>query len=201
MREIAARVPIFVWYLASYLSALFLASVDPDPRLLLPILPILLVLAAYGVHEIVVRRFQAPALSLGAGLAFAAYLLALQASGRYTPDEQMATCRECREMFAYVREHSAPQSVIVFNKPRAMALFGERRSWTASYRYTRDQLVQQMARRHSDFVVVGVPGSEFARRFPTPAAVQERTRESDAVVVFHNNSFIVVRLGAARPAS
>lgn len=201
VREMAARVPFFIWYVASYLSALFVASVSADSRLLEPVLPILIVLAVYGVHEIAIKRARARLILIGAVLAAATYLLALDASGRFTPGIQMVNCTECVEMFGYIRDHSAPESVIVFSKPRAMALFGGRRSWIASGRYSRDELVQRMGRLHADFIVSGVPGGEFARRFPDGPAVRARIQEPDAQVVFRNSAFVVVRVGASRPGS
>ena len=201
LRSMAAKVPVILWYLGLYLMALIVASVTPESRLLVPLLPIVFTLAAYGVNQIAIRFRHARPLLLGAAMAFAAYLLALQASGRYTPPEQKATCKECQEMFAYVRQHSAPGTVVMFYKPRAMALLGDRPSWAPSYRYSPEQLEQRMARPHTDLVVDGVPGSEFARRFPAGAALSARIHGPDAVILFRNSEFLVVRLGAPRQGS
>ncbi len=195
LRALAARVPLPLWYLGAYLAALFFASVFSDSRLLLPLLPIVLPLAVLGVRGIATRlALPRGVLAAGALLAMA-YLAALHTIGR---PEQMATCADCREMFAFVRARTDRDSVIVFSKPRAMALLADRRSWTPSWRYDVDELDARLSRLGARFVVEGLPGTEFWQRFPPSAALHARLRRSDAEVVFRNASFIVYRLGVTR---
>lgn len=194
LRGIAARVPLIVWYLATYLGGLLVASIPPEGRLLIPQLPIVLALSVQGVSSLAGRLSLSRRWSLAAGIVVGAYLLALHGSGRFLPVDGMATCPECREMFASVRQHTAPDEVIVFNKPRAMALLAGRKSWRPWDRYTADQLDQQLKRLRASVVVVGAPGSEFAKRFPAAPSLEARIREPGATVVFRNASFVVLRL-------
>ena len=195
LRARAARVPLFLWYFAAYLCALFLASVVSDPRLLIPLLPLAFPLAAFGVHEVGLRIRHGRAFALAAAVLLAGYLVALQATGRFIPVDAMATCGDCREMYAHVRAHTETDSVIVFSKPRALALFTGRRAWAAAMGYSPAQLDQRLERLGARYVIEAVPGTDFSLRYPIPPALKARIARPDALAVFRNDSFVVYRLG------
>lgn len=194
VRAVAARVPVVLWFLAAYLLALHLVSIPNNSRYLLPVMPIVIALAAKGFRVIVDHLPRPRRWLLTAGIALAAYMPALYM--RPLPSGEGAKCAECLQMFDYVREHSSPGSVIVFMRPRAMALLGGRASWVPSAKYTLDELKEHLARLEAHIVVMATPGSDFARRFPASASLTARIREPDAQVVYRNGMFEVIRLDA-----
>lgn len=195
-RAHAARVPLAVWYLGAYASALALASVQSSSRLVLPLLPIVAPFAAYGVQQGFERwGGRARFVPAAAGGLVALYCVALLASGRLTPPEQMATCADCQAMFAFVKANSGPGDVVVFTKPRAMALFAGRRSWAPAAHYSPENLDRRLGQVGATLVVEPLPATEFAMRFPSSPAVVKRIRRPDAVEIYRNATFVVVRLG------
>ena len=194
-------VPVTVWYVGAYLSALFLASVRPDHRLLGPLLPIVIPLAVLGVRSIVARLPHARILQASLGAAVLTYLIALDLSGWRALRGQMATCGGCLEMFAFIREGTPPGSVVVFPKPRAMALLGDRRSWAPFPRYTPEQFERRMRGFGADFIVSGAPGAEFGARYPLAPPVRAWMNAPGATTVFRNSEFVVVRLPPLPPRS
>src|SRR5262249_32475350 len=123
LRERAAQVPLSLWYVGAYLSALLLLSgVGQDARYLLPVLPILIALAAAGLSH----RWH---YAIPAAAAIALYYAALLKTEHTWQPDQIATCGPCMEMYAFVQTHTSPDAVVAFVRPRAMALFSGRSSW------------------------------------------------------------------------
>ena len=198
MRSYAARVPLIVWYLAAYVLALHLATVGPSSRLLLPILPIVIALAVAGAQLIATHLPHRRRYILPTTLVLAVYYAALFV--RYSPNDEAATCEECMEMFAYVRTQTASDAVIVFAKPRAMALLGGRTSWRPAQHYSPDELTHKLEKIGASVAVVGTPGSNFAEKYPAVPSVAERIRDSGAEPLFRNSMFEVVRLAPIQGA-
>ena len=198
VRSLAARIPLILWYLAAYVLALHLATIGPSSRLLLPILPIVIALALAGAHLIATHLPHRQRYILPAALVLTVYYAALFV--RNTPNDEAATCEACMEMFVYVRTQTAPDTVIVFAKPRAMALLGGRASWRPAQRYTSDELTHKLGKMGANVVVVGTPGSNFAEKYPAVPSVTERIRDSGAEILFRNSMFEVVRIAPIRGA-
>jgi hypothetical protein len=93
----------------------------------MPIVPILLLYAYQGGSEILGRvglseRLAAMAL---VGVFGVIYSVAFLRAGE--PEIAVGpAAKESTEMFAYVREHTPSDAVLVFRKPRVLALLGER---------------------------------------------------------------------------
>jgi hypothetical protein len=199
LRAWAAMVPVYFWYACAYMSALFLASVEPDHRLLTPMLPIGIPLAVHGVRSLVSRLPHSRPVLGSMAIAALVYVVALNFTGRGNPHGQMATCAGCMEMFDFMRSQTPPGAVVVFPKPRAMALLGGRRSWAPAPRYTSGQLERRVRRFGADFIVEGAPGSEFGARYPLPPPVRAWMHGPGATTVFRNREFVVVRPPALGP--
>ena len=195
VRTLAARVPLILWYLAAYLLALLVAAIEPNSRYLLPILPIVIALAAEGAFSIAKRFRLTKRIMLYVAVGLAIYWAALYL--RKSNDDQ-ATCDACLEMFSYVRTNTTPDSVIVFAKPRAMALLGGRASWRPSAKYTTDEFTRKLEKVGASIAVVGTPGSNFAVEYPATAALAQRIQDPGAERLFRNSMFEVIRLGAPR---
>ncbi|MFC7516875.1 hypothetical protein ACFQUU_17855 [Herbaspirillum sp. GCM10030257] len=204
VRAIAARVPLVLWYLAFYLGALWVAAIVPDARYLLPVMPIIIGFAVAGA-AFVFRRFSASrSITLAAVVLLAAYCAALhfRASNIDFRESsvEVATCGPCLEMFTFVRTTTPSTSVVMFVKPRAMALLGERPSWRPANRYTLEELQRNMRERRIDIVVTGAPGSKFSELFPPSEAQAQLIRGSTTQLLFRNSMFDVIQFNPVEAA-
>jgi len=123
------RITIFEVFPVFYVVVLLIWPANQGLRFLLPLLPLLLFYALYGLD----RSSQLPENVSGA--AIVALTLALGASylGAYgnTDDAELTTGIhevEAQQLFAFVRENTEDDDVVVFRKPRALSLFTGRRS-------------------------------------------------------------------------
>lgn len=163
-------------------------------RYLFPIVPYYLYLVVAGLAAVRVERAFWARLQRHAGwlprlaiVGLAAYFLLASAGygyrnvslgraveGPYSPDGAA--------MLAYVREHTAPDDVVAFGKPRAMLLYGGRRSFATD---EPDML------SHADYAVVFRQSCQCWQSEPLPGT---------ADVVYENAGFLVYRMRAPRAA-
>jgi hypothetical protein len=118
------------FYLLGYLAVLLAWNSEIGLRGLLPILPLYLF---YGAREWI-RLFEAarlPVRIIAVGAVVG--LVALSYAGEITherslPADPNVADASAQEMFAFVRQHTSPDDVLVFAKPRTLSLFTERRA-------------------------------------------------------------------------
>lgn len=192
LRMAVSRVPIVTWYLCFYTLALLLVPIEPSARYILPILPIVIFMSVAKVSLLIPASDRRNWYILALIAAPSAYYVQLNL--RPAEHDSSATCSECAQMFDFVRSNTAPSEVIVFSKPRAMALYTERRSWRASDHYTADQLKERLHAVGATVVVLGRSDSDFARKYPVNQALSQEIHEVGASVIFQNAMFQVVRL-------
>lgn len=197
VRAIAARVPLVLWYLVFYVGALWMATIPSNSRYLVPVMPIIVGFSISGA-AFILHRFAVPRWITSATVA----LLSIYCVGLHfrESDVELATCGPCMEMFTFVRATTPPTSVVMFDKPRAMALLGGRPSWRPADYYTSDELQRNLKKRRVDTVVVGAPGSKFAELYPPSAAEVQLIRGPRTQLLFRNSMFDVVRLNSAEAA-
>lgn len=126
VRRGAAAREVFVLF---YLGVVLLWPSYQGFRFLGPVAPLWLFYAMKGLGHPWLAGWARLRLALAAGLgAAAAATYAAQFTVRqYGPLPEGVTRAESVELFDYVRAHTRPDDVIVFVKPRAMALFTQRR--------------------------------------------------------------------------
>lgn len=180
-----------IWYLLAYLGVLALVSISPDSRYFIPILPIVLALAASGVAHLA-RRSAHPRRAIAACAAvLAVYYAGLFVHARELRDDELATCAACRDMYAFVRSSTPPGSVIAFAKPRALALFADRPGWIWNPDYD-ERVFRAKLRERASYLVTVAPGTLLRERYP--AYVDERFERDIGTTVFSNAMFTVVEL-------
>ncbi len=162
------------FYVAGYLGVLLLMQFS-EYRYLLPVLPFLL---AYGLYGAGLARavpngpaavpWQRGTLILMLAL-FVAYGVSYRTLARQEPDGRIDTNGpEARNLYAFIRTNTPENSLIAFGKPRALALFTDRRS-TLRSGSSLDADLEDYLLRHVDYVlvVVGQPPPLFRPPDPT----------------------------------
>lgn len=177
------------FYLAGYLAILFVWSAEIGLRGLLPILPMYF---AYGLQEF--GRF---AESLGRSvLAISLSLLMLFAgvtyAGEYTnasrqPREPNVQDATAQELFSFLRTHTQPAEVLIFPKPRSLALFTNRRVASLAPEELPEDSYQFMKSVNADIIV--------APRWSPPSweSFLEH-RKVNTLELFHNSDYQVFRV-------
>jgi uncharacterized membrane protein len=194
-RGIGARELFIPLYLA---LLLFWPMGGATPRYLLPLLPLVFIYLGQGTHclaERVGARWGKVATVGLAATVLAAYV------GFYTrvefgPLRHGVERPEAQALFEYVREKTPADAVLVFSKPRALALFTGRRASLARTPASDQELWRYLRDIYATHFVVGrpFPGSdEFLQTFADRNAEQ-------FLEVFRNRDFTVYRIVESGPA-
>ena len=128
--QVRQRVTVREVFFVLYLGLILLWPTYGGERLLLPILPLWI---AYALRALGPRWWAArPRWQFAAAIVFLAGAAASYAAcftKLATAPQPEGVCRPAaQELFAFIRQQTAPDAVIAFAKPRAMALFGARRA-------------------------------------------------------------------------
>jgi hypothetical protein len=119
------------WYLLAYLAILIAWGAQIGIRGLMPILPLYLTYTILGIADLwgqmqqrSVRLALAGSIALSIGITYVAALRQppWQASLANVLDPS------AQQMFAFLRERTTPADLLVFSKPRSIALFTDRRA-------------------------------------------------------------------------
>jgi hypothetical protein len=124
-------ITVFETFVGVYAPLVVLWPAFQGERFLIPLLPIF-VLYFYLGAEVLARRAtggRRPVVTALAILVGLAYVTRYAASD-FGPRPDGVLRQEVQEGFEYAKTHTPKDSVIVFRKPRALALFTERRSGT-----------------------------------------------------------------------
>jgi hypothetical protein len=177
------------FYLLAYLAILMAWNTQIGLRGLLPILPLYFF---YGLREWIrffrpMRlpvRVMAVATLVGIGAVSYAGELRYETS---MPAEPNVADAGAAEMFAFVREHTAPEDVIVFPKPRSLALFTGRRVAALSPEQSEAQSVEFLRAIHATVLID-----------PEWSAVRsgDKAKTTGAREVFQTGEYHVYRLNA-----
>lgn len=129
LRRLWTRRSAMEFYLLCYLPILLFWPAEIGLRGLLPILPLYF---AYGLAEFshAIRTFspQARAAAFAGLLVFVSATYAGNLFQRASlPHQPDVTDPAAQELFAFLRNHTAPSAVLIFPKPRTLALFTGRR--------------------------------------------------------------------------
>ena len=108
-------------------------AAEADPRFLMPILPLFFLYVGEGLCRLratSMRRVEAP---VAAGLTLA---VLVSYAGWYTrlevgPVRDGVSTPEAAALFHWIRERTEPEDVFLFQKPRALALYTQRRAGTS----------------------------------------------------------------------
>ncbi len=157
VRRLRKGLTVFEIFVPAYLGVVLIWPAFQGMRFLIPVLPFFLLYAFEGA------AFLLKTLSLkrpvqAAILAGFVIILALS----YQDGLKIAFFQriddigvpETQQMFAYIREETPQDAVIVFYKPRAMRLFTGRRAWVAKIPPLNTPVLEQIRSVNGQFLVV-----------------------------------------------
>jgi len=172
-------------------------------RYLIPILPLFIFWALFGIRVTLSRFGDLPAKKGTAGLTLllVALSLASYSQQEYPTLEEGIARQESKELFAYLRDETASDSVIVFFKPRVSSLYAARRSAPYYGFTTFDRFWQYLNYIEASHIVIEHPrllgpvygtGPDFLNAFVKqyPLAFEQ---------VFVNPDFIIYRARSDAP--
>ena len=129
--KIKDRITVFEVFLVLYLIPLIVLPIEMNVRFLAPVMPLYLVYAFLGIQTIFRgRKRGAVAMLFLLAVIFASYASCF-AGLDYGPIHDGIAKKETQEFFDYVKKETGRDDILVFRKPRALALFTGRRasSW------------------------------------------------------------------------
>jgi hypothetical protein len=178
------------FYLLAYLGILMTWNTEIGLRGLLPILPLYFF---YGLREWV--RFFRPlrlpvrvmAVAALVGIAAVSYAGELRYETSMPAEPNVADAAAA-ETFAFVREHTSPDEVIVFPKPRTLALFTERNVAALSPEQSKSDSLELLQAIHATVLID-----------PDWSAIRlgDEVESAGARKVFHKGEYHVYRLNAS----
>jgi len=183
------------FYLLGYLAILFLWIAEFGLRALLPILPLYV---AYGLGEFAsitrVLRRKTRLLAMAALIALICGTYAGKAwqDSRMSPEPNVDD-PAAQELFAFLRAHTRESDLLVFPKPRALALFTNRRTASLDPGGSPEHSFQFLKSVHADVLVEPVW---------SPPAYQNllASGKVEASEVFHDSQYRVYQLELNRAA-
>jgi len=188
-RKLRSTSPSSEFYLAGYLVILFMWSAEIGLRGLLPILPLYF---AYGLREFgrmaeslgrPIRAISVSLLMLFAGVTYAGEIRNISRQ-LPEPNVQDATARE---LFSFLRAHTQPAEVLIFPKPRSLALFTNRRVASLAPEELPEDSYQFMKSVNADILV--------APRWSPPSWQSLlKNRRDNTLELFRNSDYQVFRI-------
>jgi hypothetical protein len=186
------------FYLLGYLAILFVWNAEIGLRGLLPILPLYF---GYGIEEfgriigplnILTRRIAMTVLLLFCGLTFSAEL-GRESRQQSEPNVHDATARE---LFSFLQTNTKPSEVLIFPKPRSLALFTNR----AVASFAPDEAPEDSA----NFMRT-IQATILVKADPSPPSWYSflESNKSSSTEIFRNSDYQVFRVDweKAAPAS
>ena len=177
------------FYLAGYLLILFAWSAEIGLRGLLPILPLYF---AYGLQEFgriaesLGRPIRMLAVSLLALFTTVTYAGQIRSLSRQLPEPNVQDAT-ARELFSFLRTNTQPGEVLIFSKPRTLALFTSRRVASLAPAELPEDSYQFMKSVNACILVE-------ARWSPPSWGSFLEDRKADTLELFHNSDYRVFRI-------
>jgi 4-amino-4-deoxy-L-arabinose transferase-like glycosyltransferase len=185
-------------FIPLYLALLLLWPVGgATPRYLLPLLPVVFIYLGQGTHTLAERvgaRWGHLA-AVGLAATVLAASVGLYTRVEFGPLRHGVERPEAQALFGYIRENTPADAVIVFSKPRALALFTGRRASPAQTPASDQELWRHLRNINATHFVVGRPFPEsdaFLQAFADRNAEQFRE-------VFRNRLFTAYRIVESGP--
>jgi hypothetical protein len=188
--RIRESITIFELFTAFYIIPLFLLPIPTDVRYLMPIIPLYIFYVFRGLQVVFPRKERAVSLTLMA--VFVTIYVLQYAKLDYGPIHDGITKSEARQFFDYVKRETNENAVLIFRKPRALALFTGRKASIWHQPKDDQELWNYIQQINATYLIVGPrhldpAGQEFFRGF-----VARRVDRLEAT--YENADFQVYRI-------
>ena len=157
VRRLWRRISVPEIYTAGYIAVILLFSGFQGMRYLLPVIPLYLYYAFIGLQllgEQIGRRIVVALLLVIMAGVGSIYLHDYREQDFKTIENGISS-PDAVAMFDYIRKETLPGDLIIFRKPRVMALFTDRQSAIYPARYNPPLLLEFMEVVAADYVVAG----------------------------------------------
>ncbi len=122
-------------------------------RYLIPIIPLYVFYAAWELERNRFFTTQRFSVALGAGVLIFASYVAQYSKMDYGAFREGVADRQATELFDYVKHHTAPTDVFVFRRPRAFALYTNRRTSGCPQEGTDAIMLEYINKIHANYVI------------------------------------------------
>jgi hypothetical protein len=181
-----------VCYLLAYVAILFAWGAQIGIRGLLPILPVYLTYILLGMSDVCARLGNRTKLSFLA-VTVACLLVTYAGSLRLRPwQDSMANVQDApaQELFSFIRAQTSPTDLLVFSKPRSIALFTGRPTTSLGPDESASNSAEFLKRTRAKFLI------QTAWNPPAYGRLLASAPET-LTEVFRNRDFQVFRIGPA----
>jgi hypothetical protein len=166
--RIRERITTFELFPGFYLIPLFLLPVPVDVRYLMPVVPLYLFYVFRGLQGVFPRKERVVFLTLMA--VFVTIYVLQYAKLDYGPINDGITKSEARQFFDYVKRETNENDVLIFRKPRALALITGRKASIWHHPKDDQELWNYIQQINATYLIVGPrhldpTGQEYFRGF------------------------------------
>lgn len=189
--RIKENVTLFEIFPLIYLPVIILWPYAQGIRFLIPVIPLYLVYFIFGLRSVLASLPKA----VGSGFCILVITAILATYGaRYStmdfgPIKEGITKKESQELFRYVREHTRKDAVLIFFKPRALALFTGRMSSSYHKPPQMDELLAYMLNINASYIIISSQDRDYLFRFI-------KTFPNQFQLEFANSDFCLYRINA-----
>jgi hypothetical protein len=169
--RVARRGPnALVTFSAIYTAVLIVWPNFQGVRFLLPLLPVYVFFVIRGTECLMQagQPWMRAAAGVTAALIMAIFYANFYLHAYYGPIKDGAFESSAQAMFATIRQDTSADSVVVFVKPRALALFTDRRSSAYFSPADASELIEYLRGINASYVVVGPMDVEWSNRYIVP---------------------------------
>ena len=179
-------VEIFPWL---YIVPVLVWPAYQGTRFLIPLIPFYLYYGMLGMHRLQFRAETRKRIIVALGAVVALVYAGKYSTMQYGPMADGVATAESVELFQFVKQETPAEAIFVFSRPRALALFTDRRASAPLVADDPCRLWRYVAEIGASYVITGPPASNaeavYLERFVAgyPAAFQ-RVMRNDALAVY-----------------
>jgi len=188
--RVARNISVIEVFMVLYVGTILSWPAGPDARFLIPVVPVWLYYVISATRDIAVRWFRPIGMAAGLIVVFGSSYASGYASANYGPIRQGIGDPDFLAVCDYIKSHTSTSDVIVFAKPRILALVTGRKS-TAYYQPPLDSTIWRfISNTSAHYILIGFT-------LKTEGAVLESfiNRQGPRLeMVFHNSGFGLYRI-------
>lgn len=189
--RIRENVTLFEIFPLFYLPVIILWPYIQGIRFLIPVIPLYLAYFLFGLRSVLASlpRPVRPSFCVLLIAAILATYGARYSTMDFGPIKEGIAKEESQELFRYVQEHTQKDAVLVFFKPRALALFTGRMSSSYHKPPQMEELLDYIWKINANYIIISPQDRDYLSRFI-------KTFPNHFQLEFANSDFILYRINA-----